>query len=63
MEYLITSRAAHRAISELKREIREIERLKNKSFIVDGNSVITTFHAFEKWRENEFRSFKRHMAN
>lgn len=49
-EFIITARAADRAIAELKREIHEIERLKNKSFIVDGESVITTFHSYEKWR-------------
>lgn len=49
-EFIITARAADQAIAELKREIHEIERLKNKSFIVDGESVITTFHSHEKWR-------------
>jgi len=52
IEMLITDRAAADAISELKNEIKLIEKMKNKSFIVEGETVITTFHSFEKWKRD-----------
>jgi len=53
MEMVITERAASAAISELKHQIKMIERMKNKSFVVDGDTVITAFHAFEKRRRDQ----------
>lgn len=52
IEIVITDRAASEAISELKNEIKMIEKMKNKSVLVDGESVITTFHSFEKWKRD-----------
>jgi hypothetical protein len=41
--YLLRKRDAATAISELKAEIRRIERLKNRAVIADGETIITTY--------------------
>lgn len=44
VELIITEKAAAFAINLLKAEMKRIERMKNKSFILDGEVLITAFH-------------------
>ncbi|MFV8258270.1 hypothetical protein ACNQKP_10700 [Bdellovibrio bacteriovorus] len=49
-ELVITTKAAQMAIQVLKDEIKKIEKMKNKAFVFDGETLITTFHSTERYR-------------
>ena len=49
IELVITEKAASYAIDLLKAEMKKIEKMKNKSFIIDGEIVITAFHSHKRY--------------
>lgn len=54
--YLMTNEVADREIACLKAEIQHIERLRGKKLVVDGNTVITSYHAS---RRNQVQTYRR----
>lgn len=49
-EYILTNRIASLEIAKRKKEIKAIEKAKNKSFIVTDDLVLTTFHSYKGWK-------------
>ena len=49
VELIITEKAASYAINLLKAEMKKIERMKNKSFILDGETLVTAFHSEQRY--------------
>lgn len=49
IELVITEKAAAFAINMLKAEMKKIERMKNKSFILNGEVLITAFHSQKRY--------------
>lgn len=50
VELIITEKAASFAINLLKAEMKKIERMKNKSFIFEGETLITSFHSYKRYQ-------------
>lgn len=50
-EITLTNKAADQIIMAYKKQISAVEKMKNKSFIIDGDNVLTAFHGFKKWKE------------
>ncbi len=49
VELVITEKAASFAINLLKAEMKKIEKMKNKSYIMDGETIITAFHSHKRY--------------
>ncbi|MGV6816508.1 MAG: hypothetical protein ACWA44_04445 [Thiotrichales bacterium] len=54
--YMLTRADAAREIARRKREIQQLERLSGKKIILNGNHVITCYHAHE---EEQKRTLKK----
>lgn len=49
-EYILTSKAAQKAISRLKKEIKRIQAATNLTLICNDETLITTFKSNQKYR-------------
>jgi hypothetical protein len=56
----MTAAAADRAIARRKQEIQQLERLKGKLLVVDGNTIITVYHTVKKQEKSLLRRHRSH---
>lgn len=59
--YILGNQDAKARISELKNEIHDIERLRNRVVIADGEAVITVYAASNRTQKRLFRIQARHF--
>ena len=53
--YMLTRADAAREIAKKKREIQQLERLCGSKIIIEGNKVITCYHALKKEQKRTMR--------
>ena len=53
--YLMTNEIVDEEISRRKKEIQQFERLRGKKLIVEGGTVITSYHATQRDQTKTYR--------
>ena len=56
--FLLTDKDAARAIRKRKKEIQQLERLRGSQIIVDGETLITLYHATQRPRRSFHKSWR-----
>jgi hypothetical protein len=57
----VTAASADEAIAKRKREIQQLEKLKGKTLVLDGNKVVTCYHARSR-QQSAFMSLRRSFS-
>ena len=56
--FLLTDKDAARAIRKRKQEIQQLERLRGSQVIVEGETLITLYHATQRTRRSHRKSWR-----
>lgn len=52
---MMTKRAANKLISDFKSKIRAIQRLTNKKLVIEGETIVTAYHASKSQQRKDLR--------
>ncbi|WP_281926542.1 DUF4258 domain-containing protein [Roseibium album] len=59
--YLMTNEVVEHEIARRKKEIRQFERLRGKQLIIEGDKIVTCYHAHDRDQAKTFRKGRAYL--